>query len=288
MQLFTTISSLQEALKMLSKSQAVGFVPTMGALHEGHLSLVRIAKKNTDKVVASIFVNPTQFDKKEDLINYPSTIKEDIRLLQKEKCDFLFVPNVEEMYRDTIKSQKFDFDGLDTVMEGAHRKGHFNGVGTIVERLLEIVNPVAAFFGEKDFQQLQIIRKLVAKEKMDIRIVGCPIYREADGLAMSSRNTRLTTSFRKEAPYIYKTLREAKELFDIENASEMIDWVKDAFENHPSLKLEYFTIANEANLLTIEENRIKKTKVENSDERYRAFIAVFAGDIRLIDNIALH
>lgn len=287
MQLFTTISSLQEALKMLSKSQTVGFVPTMGALHEGHLSLVRIAKKNTDKVVISIFVNPTQFDRKEDLINYPSTIKEDIRLLQKEKCDFLFVPNVEEMYRDTIESQKFDFDDLDIVMEGAHRKGHFDGVGTIVKRLFEIVNPAAAFFGEKDFQQLQIIRKLVAKEKMDINIVGCPIYREADGLAMSSRNTRLTASYRKDAPFINKTLREAKKLFDIENANEMIDWVKNAFENHPSLKLEYFTIANEANLLSIEENRIKKTKVENSDERYRAFIAVFAGDIRLIDNIAL-
>lgn len=288
MQLFTTISSLQEALKMLPKTNSVGFVPTMGALHEGHLSLIKIAKENTDYVVSSIFVNPTQFDRKEDLINYPSTIKEDIRLLQKEKCNFIFVPTVEEMYKATIESQKFDFDGLDIVMEGAHRIGHFNGVGTIVKRLFDIVKPDAAFFGEKDFQQLQIIRKLVAKEKMDIDIVGCPIYRESDGLAMSSRNTRLTTSYRKEAPFIYKTLCDAKKLFDIEDTNRMINWIKNAFNNHPSLELEYFTIANETNLLPIEENKTMKKKGKNSDDRYRAFIAVFAGDIRLIDNIALY
>lgn len=287
MQLFTTTKSLQEALKMLSKSQTIGFVPTMGALHEGHLSLVKTAKMTTDKVVTSIFVNPTQFDKKEDLVNYPSTMQEDIRLLVQEKCDFLFVPSVEEMYKKAIEPEPFDFDGLDIVMEGAHRKGHFDGVGTIVKRLFEAVDPDYAFFGEKDFQQLQIIRKLVEKEKLNINIVGCAIFREKDGLAMSSRNTRLSKSYRSEAPFIYETLQKAKQLFDIENTDKMIEWVEEAFLKHPTLDLEYITIANEATLLPIKEQVTKSIK-RGPNKKYRAFIAVFAGDIRLIDNIALY
>lgn len=287
MQLFTTTKSLQEALKMLSKSQTIGFVPTMGALHEGHLSLVKTAKMTTDKVVTSIFVNPTQFDKKEDLVNYPSTMQEDIRLLVQEKCDFLFVPSVEEMYKKAIEPEPFDFDGLDIVMEGAHRKGHFDGVGTIVKRLFEAVDPDYAFFGEKDFQQLQIIRKLVEKEKLNINIVGCAIFREKDGLAMSSRNTRLSKSYRSEAPFIYETLQKAKQLFDIENTDKMIEWVEEVFLKHPTLDLEYITIANEATLLPIKEQVTKSIK-RGPNKKYRAFIAVFAGDIRLIDNITLY
>lgn len=287
MQLFTTIKSLQQALQMLPKNQSTGFVPTMGALHEGHLSLVKYAKQASEKVVVSIFVNPTQFDKKEDLVNYPTTLQEDIKLLLKVKCDFLFVPTVDEMYSDKIISKSFGFDGLDKVMEGAHRDGHFDGVGTIVKRLFEIVEPEYAFFGEKDFQQLQIVRKLVEKEKLNIKIVGCPIFREKDGLAMSSRNARLTKSYRREAPFIYQTLQEAKELFDIKRTDEMLKWIKEAFAEHPTLKLEYISIANESTLLPLSKNSAIKDKL-NTDQKYRAFIAVFAGDIRLIDNIALY
>lgn len=287
MQLFTTIKSLQEALKMVSKSQSIGFVPTMGALHEGHLSLIRNARNVSDKVVASIFVNPTQFDRKEDLINYPSTIKADMQLLQKEKCHFLFVPNVDEMYQKAVEAEDYDFDGLDEVMEGAHRQGHFNGVGTVVKRLFEIVQPDYAFFGEKDFQQLQIIRKLVEKEDMSIKIIGCPIYRETDGLAMSSRNTRLSKSYRKEAPFIYKTLQEAKKIYSLKGAFMVKKWVEKTFEKHPTLELEYFTVANEATLLPIEKGEISNSKKLDKPQKYRAFIAVFAGDIRLIDNIDL-
>jgi len=288
MQLFTTISSLQDALKLVSKSQSVGFVPTMGALHEGHLSLIRNAKLVTDKVVASIFVNPTQFDKKEDLINYPSTLQADMQLLMGEKCDFLFVPTVAEMYQELVESKEFDFDGLDKLMEGAHRKGHFNGVGTIVKRLFEITQPDYAFFGEKDFQQLQIIRKLVEKEKMDVKIVGCPIFREPDGLAMSSRNTRLSKSYRKEAPFIYKTLQEAKIKYNDDGVGETVKWVEIAFEKHPTLQLEYFNIADEATLLPTDKKASNVTDKQDKLKKNRAYIAVFAGDIRLIDNIALY
>ncbi len=288
MQLFTTVRSLQEALKLLPKSQHVGFVPTMGALHEGHLSLIRQAKDRTDKVVASIFVNPTQFDKKEDLINYPSTIQADIKLLMKENCDFLFVPTVEEMYQDSIEAEQFDFDGLDQVMEGAYRHGHFDGVGTVVKRLFEITNPDYAFFGEKDFQQLQIIRKLVEKEKIDIKIVGCSIYREADGLAMSSRNTRLTKTHRKAAPFIYKTLQQAKKVYSEKGVDQVMKWVEDEFRKHTTLNLEYFTIADEATFLPVEKMDSIMVDMSNKPLKHRAFIAVFAGNIRLIDNIALY
>lgn len=288
MQLFTTIKTLQEALKNIALTQTIGFVPTMGALHEGHLSLVKNAKKTADKVIVSIFVNPTQFDKEEDLINYPSTFQKDITLLQKEACDFVFIPSAKEMYSDSIKAQEFDFDGLDKVMEGAHRKGHFNGVGTIVKRLFNIVQPDFAFFGEKDFQQLQIIKKLVEKEGLNVKIIPVPIYREKDGLAMSSRNARLTDVYRKEAPFIYQTLQKAKTIFGINNAVKTIEWVEAAFKKHPILELEYFSIANEATLLPIPTSSKKYTKEIKSNQKYRGFIAVFAGDIRLIDNIALY
>ena len=288
MQVFTTKKSLQEALKNLAITQTIGFVPTMGALHEGHLSLVKNAKKVTDKIVVSIFVNPTQFDRKEDLINYPSTFQADSKLLQNEACDFLFIPTVKEMYDDNIEAQEFDFDGLDKVMEGAHRKGHFDGVGTIVKRLFDIVQPDFAFFGEKDFQQLQIIKKLVEKKNLNIKIVPVPIYREIDGLAMSSRNSRLTDLYRKEAPFIYQTLQKAKTIFGTNNAVKTIEWVEKAFKNHPILELEYFSIANEATLLPIQQNSNNDSNEAELEQKYRGFIAVFAGEIRLIDNIALY
>ncbi len=251
----------------------------MGALHEGHLSLVKAAQKQCDIVVVSIFVNPTQFDRKEDLDHYPSTIEQDKALLKAIDCDVVFIPNVKEMYNTNVKATDYDFDGLDKVMEGAHRRGHFDGVGTIVKKLFDIVAPDYAFFGEKDFQQLQIIRKLVNICQIPVTIVGVPIYRADDGLAMSSRNVRLTPEHRQAAPFIYQTLQEAQQRFKTSSPQEVIDGVYQVFEQHPLLTLEYFSIADENTLLPV--------KTKENGKHYRGFIAVFAGKIRLIDNIAL-
>lgn len=279
MLVFAKIKSVQQKIKSLKKGTSIGFVPTMGALHQGHLSLIQQAKKENDIVIVSIFVNPTQFDKKEDLINYPKTIDKDLSLLKSVYCDLVFTPTAEEIYSNNIQSSSFSFDGLEHQMEGKFRDGHFDGVGTIVNRLFEIVTPQKAYFGEKDFQQLQIIRKMVQKQHIPVKIVACPIYRETDGLAMSSRNERLTKEHRAIAPFIYETLKKAKNEFGTKNASEVINWVKNEFKKQPLLDLEYFEIADEDSLLPIEN--------ENSKQKYRAFIAVFAGKIRLIDNISL-
>lgn len=279
MLIFTEIKSLQQKIKSLKNGTTIGFVPTMGALHEGHLSLVEKAKKENDIVVVSIFVNPTQFDNVDDLINYPKTIEKDLSLLKSFNCDIVFTPTPEEIYADDIQSQSFDFDGLEFQMEGKFRAGHFNGVGTIVERLFKVVKPHKAYFGEKDFQQIQIIRKMVEKRNLPVQIISCPIHREKDGLAMSSRNTRLTTAQRAAAPFIYETLTKAKTLFGTKNASEVIKWVENEFKNHPLFNLEYVEIADEEMLLPVE--------TKNPTKKYRAFIAVFAGKVRLIDNISL-
>ncbi len=279
MLVFAKIKSVQQKIKTLKKGTSIGFVPTMGALHQGHLSLIQQAKKENDIVIVSIFVNPTQFDKKEDLINYPKTIDKDLSLLKSVYCDLVFTPTAEEIYSNNIQSSSFSFDGLEHQMEGKFRDGHFDGVGTIVKRLFEIVTPQKAYFGEKDFQQLQIIRKMVQKYHIPVKIIACPIYREADGLAMSSRNERLTKEHRAIAPFIYKTLIKAKNEFGTKNASEVINWVENEFKKQPLLDLEYFEIADEDSLLPIEN--------QNPKQKYRAFIAVFAGKIRLIDNISL-
>ena len=277
--IFTEIKSLQQKINSLKNGASIGFVPTMGALHEGHLSLVETAKKENDMVVVSIFVNPTQFDNADDLTNYPKTIEKDLYLLKAANCDIVFAPTPEEIYANDIQSQSFDFDGLEFQMEGKFRVGHFNGVGTIVERLFEAVKPHKAYFGEKDFQQIQIIRKMVEKRKLTVQIIACPIHRENDGLAMSSRNMRLTAAQRAAAPFIFETLKKAKAKFGTKNASEVIKWVETEFKNHPILRLEYVEIADEDTLLPVE--------AKNPSKKYRAFIAVFAGDIRLIDNISL-
>ncbi len=279
MLVFAKNKSIKHKIDSLKKGTSISFVPTMGALHKGHLSLVQRAKQENDIVVVSIFVNPTQFDKKEDLINYPKTIDQDLKLLKLMNCDIVFTPSAEEIYQNKIKSQLFEFDGLENQMEGKHRTGHFNGVGTIVKRLFEIVTPKNAYFGEKDFQQLQIIRKLVEKFQMPIKIIGCEIFREDDGLAMSSRNTRLTNKHRNAAPFIYKILKQAKIQFGTKNALNVVQWVENEFKNNPLLELEYFEIANEGTLHSIKNKKPK--------QKYRAFIAVFAGKIRLIDNISL-
>lgn len=262
--------------------QTLGLVPTMGALHEGHLALVKEALKINNKVVVSIFVNPTQFDNKEDLLKYPRTFDEDIALLSALSDDdiLVYAPSVEDVYGDNPLSETFDFDGLEFEMEGKFRTGHFDGVGTIVKRLFDIIKPDFAYFGEKDFQQLAIIKKLVEKHDIPVTIVPCPIYRESNGLAMSSRNTRLKPDYKAAAPFIYKILEAAKIRFGIKSADEVSKWVETQFNNHELLKLEYFIIADETTLKTV--------KRKSNKNVYRAFIVVYADDIRLIDNIALN
>lgn len=259
----------------------IGFVPTMGALHEGHLSLVQMGLVENDVMVVSIFVNPTQFDNPNDLKKYPRNLERDLGLLSDlDKNIIVYAPSDVDVYGNQIRSESFDFDGLEHQMEGKFRPGHFDGVGTIVKRLFEIVKPDAAYFGKKDFQQLRIIEKLVEKCQLPVTIIGCEIFRSEDGLAMSSRNERLTEDYRKAAPFIYKTLQEAKKRFGTEDAKTITNWVTQQFENNTLLELEYFTIADENSLEPIQ-NKI-------NGRSYRAFIAIFAGDIRLIDNIALN
>lgn len=264
----------------LDKS-TVGFVPTMGALHVGHLSLLNKSIGNNATTVISIFVNPTQFNNPEDLKKYPRTLESDVEKIKtiSEKI-LIYAPTVEDIYDGNTKSQHYNFDGLENQMEGKFRPGHFDGVGTVVKRLFEIVNPTNAYFGEKDFQQLQIVKKLVEKEKLSVTIIGCPIFREQNGLAMSSRNERLSENEKKEASIIFKTLNEAKQLFGTKSAKEVAKYVTKTFLNHPIFELEYFEIADEANLLTC--------KRKNKKKKYRAFIAVFVNKIRLIDTISLN
>ena len=280
MDIFTEKLTLKARIsKLKSQNKTIGFIPTMGALHRGHLSLIKKAQKKNDIVVVSIFINPTQFDKAEDLINYPKTLKNDIQLLKSVACNILFHPSVKEVYGENTVSEKFNFDGLEHEMEGKYREGHFDGVGTIVKTLFEIVNPDKAYFGQKDFQQLQIIKKMVKQNRLPLKVKGCKIFREKDGLAMSSRNARLSKEHRAAATFIYKTLKKTKKRFQTKSVNEIYDWVTNQFKNHPLLQLEYFTIADEKTLKTIE--------TKESDKKYRAFIAVFAGEIRLIDNIPL-
>jgi pantoate--beta-alanine ligase len=281
MKIFKYKNELKVYLQDLkAQKKTIGLVPTMGALHKGHLSLISQAKKINDIIVVSIFINPTQFDNNEDLKKYPKTIENDTKLLESVFCDVLFYPSVKEIYNEKIVADTFDFDGLEHQMEGKFRDDHFNGVGTIVKTLFEIIAPHRAYFGQKDFQQLQIIKKMVKKHRINIKIKGCSIFREDDGLAMSSRNARLTKQHRESAPFIYKTLKEVRKKFGIENPNNLTQWVEDQFKKHPLFKLEYFTIADEKTLETI--------KNKESGKKYRAFIAIFADKIRLIDNIRLH
>lgn len=283
MEVYTEKSKISAAVATLkSKDLKVGMVPTMGALHQGHLQLVIKALSENDIVVVSIFVNPTQFDNKTDLEKYPRTLKSDVKLLEtvsKTKI-IAYVPTVEDIYGSNAVSETFDFDGLEFEMEGKFRHGHFDGVGTIVKRFFEIVKPHNAYFGEKDFQQLQIIKKLVENYNIPVKIVGCKIHREANGLAMSSRNTRLTPEHKNAAPFIYKTLKAARTQFGTKSAVKVTEWVENQFKNHDLLELEYFIIADAKTLKPIKRKLKHKT--------YRAFIAVYAGEIRLIDNIALN
>ena len=262
-------------------NSTIGFVPTMGALHQGHLALMQRSLKENDDTVVSIFVNPTQFNNPEDLEKYPRTLEEDVKKMRglSDKM-ILYAPSVEDIYEGHTVSEAFDFDGLENQMEGKFRPGHFNGVGTIVKRLFEIVTPTNAYFGEKDFQQLQIVKKMVEKNHLPVNVVGCPIFREDNQLAMSSRNERLTAEERKEAAIIFKVLTEAKEIFQKDTPEETIQFVENSFKDNERFELEYFVIADESTLLPIEH--------KDKDKNYRAFIAVFVNSIRLIDTISLN
>tara|TARA_B110000090_G_C13239669_1_gene391981 strand:+ start:39 stop:890 length:852 start_codon:yes stop_codon:yes gene_type:complete len=261
---------------------SVGFVPTMGALHEGHLSLVKAALASNKCVVVSIFVNPTQFNIPDDLNKYPRTLDKDIKLLEtlSRRSMVVYAPAIEDVYGPKIAADSFDFEGLELEMEGRSRPGHFDGVGTIVKRLFEIVSPDNAYFGEKDFQQLQIIKKMVEITQLPVTIVSCPIEREPNGLAMSSRNARLNALEQEKSGLIYKTLKLVKQKFKTESVQSIYSWVETQFSAHPLFELEYFQISEVETLTAIEQNDSRKT--------YRAFIAVLVRDIRLIDNIDLN
>lgn len=260
--------------------KTIGFAPTMGALHKGHLALYEIADKENDLVISSIFVNPTQFNNAEDLAKYPRTISHDIELLEKTGwVDAVYIPNVEDLYPNGTKSCHYDFNGLENEMEGKFRPGHFDGVGTVVEELLNQVRPHNAYFGEKDFQQLAIIRKLVELQKLSVKIHGVPTQRAENGLALSSRNERLTSEQREAASIIFETLAKVNDWFRILSVKEIKERVEHIFENQNDMKLEYFIIADE--------DTLKETDFFYKDRNFRAFIVVFVGDVRLIDNMHL-
>jgi len=282
MLIFDTKIDLVSYLKSISNQEkSIGFVPTMGAIHEGHLSLMKEALLHNIVVVVSIFVNPTQFNNAEDLEKYPRTLEQDIKRIKTISDKIIvFAPSVKDIYEGNAVSEHFDFDGIENQMEGKFRPGHFDGVGTIVKQLFEIVKPTNSYFGEKDFQQLQIIKKMVAKLKMPVKVIGCPIHREPNGLAMSSRNERLSEDDRKEAVIIYETIQESKLLFATKSAKEVTKFVAEKFKKNSKFELEYFQIADEKTLFPC----IRKSK----HKKYRAFIAVFVNNIRLIDTISLN
>lgn len=281
MEIFKTKKTLLDYIERQKEmGKKVGFAPTMGALHDGHISLYEAARKENDLVISSIFVNPTQFNNTSDLEKYPRTIEKDIEILEKSAfVDAVYIPEVTDIYPEGLKSKEYNFDGLENEMEGKFRPGHFNGVGTVVEELFRQVKPDNAYFGDKDYQQLAIIKKLVEKLNLPIKIHGVPIYREKNGLAMSSRNKRLDHEQCEAAKVIYETLVKVNDWFRIITVSEIYQRVKDIFEDQRGMVLEYFEIADEATL--------KETDFFYKDRNYRAFIVVFVGDVRLIDNMHL-
>jgi pantoate--beta-alanine ligase len=281
MSVVNTKKELRGILKTIDDSSNLGLVPTMGALHKGHVSLMKKALSENQYVLVSIFVNPTQFNNTEDLEKYPKTLENDVRLISSASEDIIiFAPSVSEIYQEHIVHKNYDFAGLDKVMEGEFRENHFNGVGTIVEELLRLIKPTRAYFGEKDFQQLRIIQKLTEIKNIPVEIIGCEIVRENQGLAMSSRNERLSNTIRLKAGFIYKTLKSAKLKFGMESVLNIKDWVRKEFQDNEDLQLEYFEITD------VETLTPTKKKIENI--KYRAFIAVYAENVRLIDNIALN
>ena len=281
MLIFSDISSLKIHLSKLKKEgNTIGFVPTMGALHKGHLSLINKSISENNLTVVSIFVNPTQFDNSNDLETYPSDIKNDISLLKSITNNIiLFNPDPEEIYSDGIKSQQFNFNGLDEYMEGKYRKNHFQGVATVVSKLLSIVEPYNVYFGEKDFQQLRIIENLVFEKKINTKVVRCETLRDSDGLALSSRNSKLSFSSKKMATNLFKALNFAKEKFNTLDIVEIEKKIIEQMTAHSEIKLDYFIIADEEKL---------EPSILKNNQKYRAFIAAYISGVRLIDNIKLY
>lgn len=280
MEIIKTKNKLQELVgKLKNNGKTIGLVPTMGALHEGHLQLIRRCAKENDVCIVSIFVNPTQFNDKNDLAKYPRTLEADAKLLEKNNCFAIFAPEVDEVYssEELNSTFEFNFNGLDEVMEGKFRPGHFNGVVQIVGKLFELTTPDKAYFGEKDFQQLAIIRHLVATKSYPIEIIGCPIVREESGLALSSRNALLSESEKQIATNIYKTLLKSIDYQNEKSIKETIDWVITTINNIGGLRVEYFEIVDGKTLQSI----------QNWDDANYIVgcITVFCGTVRLIDNI---
>lgn len=277
METITNSEELRRALGSRDRS-GIGFVPTMGALHAGHRSLVERARRECATVVVSVFVNPTQFDDKTDLKNYPRTPEADLRLLEEVGADYVFMPSVEEVYPEP-DTRTFDFGMIDKVMEGATRPGHFNGVAQVVSRLFDLVKPAKAYFGEKDFQQIAVIREMVRQLRIPVEIIPCPIVRGEDGLALSSRNTLLDTDHRTAAPYIYRVLKAAVEKSHQTTPDQLAAWVTAQVESNPLLKVIYFQVVDAATM--------QQVRTWEESPAIQGCIAVQAGDIRLIDNIKL-
>jgi len=277
MKTYETVHDLQKELQPLkTQGKTIGFVPTMGALHEGHLTLVRRCAAENDLCVVTIFVNPTQFNNKSDLENYPRTLDNDAGLLEKVNCSILFAPSETEIYPEP-DTRIFDFGDLEKVMEGRYRPGHFNGVAQVVSRLFDMVKPDRAYFGEKDFQQLAIIRELVKQYRIPVEIIGCPTVREADGMALSSRNMRLSKKEREKSLLISRTLSKSCNFAGEKSVAELKEWVVNQINDEPLLKVEYFDIVDSETLQSI-------VRWDDSPSAVGC-TAVYCGDVRLIDNV---
>ena len=277
MKTFSKVSDLKKELATLD-SAGIGFVPTMGALHAGHRSLVEKARRECKTVVVSVFVNPTQFNDKNDLRNYPRTPEADAAILEVAGADYVLMPSVEEIYPEP-DTREFDFGQVDKVMEGATRPGHFNGVAQVVSRLFSIVEPRKAYFGEKDFQQIAVIKAMVEQLGLDVEIVECPIIRDVDGLALSSRNTLLTAEYRAAAPHIYEVISQCAAKSKELTPAELTKWVVEQVEADGLLKVIYFQ--------AVDATSLQQVTSWNESPRIQGCIAVQAGEIRLIDNIKI-
>ena len=277
MKTFSKVSDLKQDLSKLNPA-GIGFVPTMGALHAGHRSLVEMARRECETVVVSVFVNPTQFNDKNDLRNYPRTPEADAALLEAAGADYVLMPSVEEIYPEP-DTRQFDFGLIDKVMEGATRPGHFNGVAQVVSRLFDMVQPAKAYFGEKDFQQIAVIKAMVKQLNMSVEIVECPIIRDVDGLALSSRNTLLTLAHRAAAPHIYEVISQCAAKSAEMSPAELTAWVTEQVEANELLKVIYFQAVDALSM--------QQVASWEESERVQGCIAVQAGEIRLIDNVKI-
>jgi pantoate--beta-alanine ligase len=281
MQVTTTIVEYQKTIEESAlKNFKIGFVATMGALHHGHASLIALAKQECDLVVCSIFINPTQFNNPDDFTTYPKTIDKDIDLLKKANCDILFLPSVEEIFPKEQNLKTYTLDGIDVLFEGQKRPGHFNGVCNVVHRLFEILKPQKAYFGEKDFQQLAIVRHMTEKLKLEVEIVGCPTSRDRNGLAKSSRNLLLSEKAKSDAGIIYSSMLEAKSVLEHCDILDLISSTKNKIKKIPNSKIDYVEIADASTLKPITEKK--------EEQKIVMLVAVFVEKVRLIDNLMLN